>query len=70
MSIDSTIPKLCQLEKEIAQPTSKPSGTRLRLIVDKTPEGSRSPNFGDSTMMNFWPVDDTFGYDITMSGVG
>jgi hypothetical protein len=70
MSIDSTIPKLRQLEKEIAQPTSKPSGTRLRLIVDKTPEGSRSPNFGDSTMMNFWPVDDTFGYDITMSGVG
>jgi phage terminase large subunit len=69
ISIDSQIPKLRAVEKEIAQPTTSRSSARLRLIVDKTPPGTRSPNIGDSVMMNFWPVDDVHGYDITMGGV-
>jgi phage terminase large subunit len=55
--------------KEIAQPTVSKTAARLKLYVEKTPKGTRSPNFGDSVMMNYWPVDDRFGYDITQSGV-
>lgn len=57
ISLSSEIPQatLFQLMEELAQPTSGYS-TRLRLLVNKTPEGTRSPNLGDGTMMNCWPV--------------
>jgi phage terminase large subunit len=41
VSISSEIPKVRALEKELAQPTSTLPG-RMRLIVEKTPEGSSS----------------------------
>lgn len=55
ISLDSKIPKIKQLQKELSQPVMKKSGD-LRLLVDKKPEGSRSPNLADSVMMNFFPV--------------
>jgi phage terminase large subunit len=69
ISIDSKIPKLRQVLKEISQPTVNKTVARLKLYVEKTPKGTRSPNIGDSVMMNYWPVDDRWGYDVTMSGV-
>jgi phage terminase large subunit len=55
ISLDGTMQNLHQLTKELAQPTSGYSG-RMKLMVNKTPDGTRSPNLGDSVMMNFWPV--------------
>jgi hypothetical protein len=50
------LPLLRQVEKELSQPTSRKDG-RMRLIVDKTPEGTRSPNLADAIMMAFWPIE-------------
>lgn len=55
VSIDSKMPLLRQLEKELAQPTITRS-MRLKLLVEKRPEGTRSPNIGDGIMMCYFPV--------------
>lgn len=55
ISIDSRIPKLQQLMRELSQPVMIKDG-KLRLKVDKKPEGARSPNLGDATVMNYFPV--------------
>jgi hypothetical protein len=31
-------------------------GTRMRLVIDKQPEGTRSPNLADAVVMACWPV--------------
>lgn len=55
ISLDSKMPKLEQIKRELSQPTMKKSGD-LRLLVDKKPEGARSPNMADAIMMCFFPV--------------
>ena len=45
-----------QLINELSQPTySKDAGGKI--IIDKKPSGTRSPNLGDSTVMAYWPAD-------------
>lgn len=56
ISIPSTLPLLRQIEKELSQPTAK-KGARMRLLIDKAPDGTKSPNLGDAIVMAFWPVD-------------
>lgn len=56
MSIPSSLPHLHQIKKELSQPTSS-LGPGLKLIVDKSPDGTKSPNFGDAVMMVYWPVE-------------
>lgn len=46
---------LMPLMKELAQPT-KGESSGLRMIVEKTPEGTRSPNMGDAVCMVFNPA--------------
>jgi phage terminase large subunit len=58
ISIDSsTIPlgALRQLEKELSQPTAGLS-SRLRTMVNKKPDGTRSPNMFDAVKMCYFPV--------------
>lgn len=55
ISLDSKLPKLRQIERELSQPVKKPDG-RLRIHIDKKPEGARSPNIADSIMMNYFPM--------------
>ena len=55
ISIPSDLPMLRLLQKELSQPTASKSA-RLKLVVDKTPEGTRSPNLADAVMMCFWPI--------------
>lgn len=55
ISIDGTIPKLRQLMRELSQPVMTHDG-RLRLSVDKKPEGSRSPNMADAVRMAYFPL--------------
>jgi phage terminase large subunit len=66
--IDSTTPCLEQLKKELAQPT-KGLSARLKLIVNKTPKGTRSPNLGDCVMMCYHPATG-YMYDSSMAWVG
>ena len=63
ISISSEIPQIRQLEKELSQATYG-QGTRLRMVVNKTPEGTRSPNLADAVVMAFWPVDSGADLDV------
>jgi phage terminase large subunit len=65
ISISSEMTLLRKLEKELLQPTSSLSST-MRVIVDKTPEGTRSPNLADAVMMCFHPVN-KLAFDTTYS---
>ena len=66
ISIDSTIPLLQQLIKELGQPTQGKSGM-LKTIVNKMPEGTKSPNLADAFVMAYNPMDDTQGVAISGS---
>jgi hypothetical protein len=57
ISLPSTLPLLRTLQKELSQPTAV-KDTRLRLKIDKQPEGTRSPNLADAIVMAYWPVGD------------
>lgn len=59
ISLPSDLPALRQIEKELSQPTASRSA-RLKLMVDKAPDGARSPNMGDAIMMAYWPVPGAF----------
>lgn len=55
ISFDSELPQLPQLLKELAQPTEgKSSG--LRMIIEKKPNGTRSPNLADAAIMAYFPA--------------
>jgi len=54
LSIDPKCPELATLRDELSQPKWKYMTTG-KLVVDKTPEGARSPNLADSCMMCFSP---------------
>lgn len=57
ISLDSNMPLLEQLMKELAQPTRGSNG-QLKTIVDKQPDGMKSPNLADSGIMMMFPVPD------------
>jgi len=54
-SIDSKLPLLQKVKKELCQATST-TGAKLKLLVDKAPEGTRSPNIADSIVMAYFPA--------------
>ncbi len=55
ISLDSKMPLLAQLQKELAQPTRGQSG-RLKMIVNKKPDGTKSPNLADSGIQAYFPI--------------
>lgn len=55
ISLSPDLPQLRTLQKELSQPTITKDG-RLRMMVNKTPSGTRSPNLADSVMMAYFPV--------------
>jgi phage terminase large subunit len=57
ISLPSVLPLLRPLQKELSQPTAS-KGTRMRMVIDKQPEGTRSPNLADAVVMAYWPVAD------------
>jgi len=67
ISLPSTLPQLRSLQKELSQPTAV-KDTRMRLKIDKMPEGTKSPNLADAVVMAYWPVD-SMAYDTTMEWV-
>lgn len=56
ISLPSGLPKLRQLQKELSQATASRTTAGLKLVVDKKPEGTRSPNMADSVVMAYWPI--------------
>jgi hypothetical protein len=56
ISLPAELPLLRTLQKELSQPTMS-KGTRMRLVIDKQPEGTKSPNLADAVVMAYWPVD-------------
>ena len=55
ISIDSRIPLLWKLVKELSQPTMRQS-TMLKLMIEKAPASTKSPNCADAVMMCYHPV--------------
>ena len=55
ISIDGSMDGLDSVQKELAQPVSKPS-TSLKTMIDKAPAGTRSPNKADAVVMAFNPA--------------
>lgn len=55
ISISSLVDSYLELVKELSQPTYSING-KGKMVVDKNPDGSRSPNRADATMMLYWPI--------------
>lgn len=55
ISLPSNLPLLWKLVKELSQPTITHTSA-MKLLIEKTPEGARSPNLADAVMMAFWPI--------------
>ena len=55
ISISSKVKNFHQLVKELSQPVIAYDSNN-RLLVDKKPDGTRSPNLADAFVMCFWPV--------------
>jgi phage terminase large subunit len=55
ISLDSRLPLLHKLVKELSQPTFAQSSL-LKLMVNKTPDGTKSPNCADAVIMCYWPM--------------
>lgn len=61
--------ELFPLLKELAQAVTKPS-KHLKTMIDKTPEGTKSPNKADAAVMAYFPASEEYGYPVVggMSG--
>jgi phage terminase large subunit len=55
ISIDSRIPLLRKLEKELSQPT-RGVDSKMKMVVNKKTGGAKSPNLADSIVMNYFPA--------------
>lgn len=58
ISLDPDMPMLRQLQKELGQAVMKRATNSLKLVIDKAPEGTRSPNLADAVVMAYWPIID------------
>jgi len=67
ISVDSDVKNLHKLTKELCQVTAS-KGARLKLVIDKTPEGTRSPNLADAVMMTYWPVASSYNLERFLRG--
>lgn len=57
----SSLSNLSTLKKELCQPVMIRSSKTMKQIVDKTPDGTTSPNLADAVMQCYWPIpNDTF----------
>jgi len=60
ISLPRDLPSLAQIEEELTQPQHKTSATG-KTMVDKQPDGSRSPNLADAINMAFFPCKEKTG---------
>jgi len=67
ISLDSRIDNLHKLEKELCQVTAS-KGARLKLLIDKNPPGTKSPNLADAVVMAYWPINSSYNFEKFMGG--
>jgi phage terminase large subunit len=63
ISLPRGLKHLPQLQDELAQPQKRESGTG-KMIVDKSPDGAKSPNLADSVCIAFWPIAQASTYSL------
>ena len=56
ISLDSKLPNLNALVLELSQPTYTQNNVG-KLLIDKVPDGGRSPNLADAVMIVFAPAE-------------
>lgn len=56
ISLPSDLKNLGMLRKQLSQATMILSAALGKMVVDKTPEGSKSPNLADAAVMAYWPI--------------
>lgn len=55
VSIPSSLPNFHELVKQLSQPTITRSQATGKMMVNKKPDGARSPNLFDAVKAAFWP---------------
>lgn len=60
ISFDGKMPLLHQVLKELSQATKKSNGA-LKIVIEKSPEGTKSPNLADAGVMMFFPIEESNG---------
>lgn len=55
--LSGRLPKLRQLEKELGQVTVTRSSASFKVMIEKSPSGTRSPNLADSLVMAAFPYE-------------
>lgn len=58
--IDGKLPLLSQLVDELSQVTRGSSASTLKMIVNKQPDGTKSPNLADAAVMAYFPIPTDF----------
>lgn len=56
ISISSRLPQLAKLTLELSQPTFSENGAG-KILINKQPDGAKSPNLADSVMIAFSPTE-------------
>jgi hypothetical protein len=56
ISIPSNLPLVRKLQKELSQATASTDNAKMKYLVDKSPDGTKSPNIADAVVMAYWPV--------------
>ncbi|MFA5388023.1 MAG: TerL protein, partial [Candidatus Paceibacterota bacterium] len=56
ISISSKLPALTKLTLELSQPTYSENGAG-KLLINKQPDGAKSPNLADSVMIAYAPTE-------------
>jgi len=64
ISLPSDLSNLQKLRKELSQATRGKTGA-LKMVVNKTPEGTRSPNMADAVVMAYWPCPRASSYTLS-----
>jgi len=59
--IRGNIKQIGKLSTELSQPTYSRS-SRGKVVINKTPDGTRSPNFADSVMIAFAPMETKYSW--------
>lgn len=62
ISISSGLSNLTRTTTELSQPTYKKDG-RGKIIINKSPDDSKSPNDADSVMMVYAPQENSYNWD-------
>jgi hypothetical protein len=60
ISLDSKIPLIAQVKTELAQPTRGFSSGSLKMVIDKKPDNTKSPNLADAIVMAYFPLPTDF----------